>query len=76
MSDFQYFGTDTADADGKFDFLTHRPGSYESLVPKHTFHFGVRADEDDTKELLVTHGSTSRMIHLSLSEHRDATVGW
>lgn len=23
MSDFQYFGTDTTDADGKFDFLTY-----------------------------------------------------
>ena len=53
LSDFQYFGTDTTDADGKFDFLTYRPGSYESRPQAH-FHFSVWADEDDTEELLVT----------------------
>ena len=53
LSDFQYFGTDTTDADGKFDFLTYRPGSYEDRPQAH-FHFSVWADEDDTEELLVT----------------------
>jgi hypothetical protein len=53
LSDFQYFGTDTTDADGKFDFLTYRPGSYEGRPQAH-FHFSVWADEDDTEELLVT----------------------
>jgi len=46
MSDFQYFGTDTTDTNGKFDFLTYRPGAYSNR-PVH-FHFMVWVEDTQT----------------------------
>ena len=43
IPDFQYFGTDATDNDGKFDFLTYRPGAYSNR-PLH-FHFMVWVDD-------------------------------
>ena len=37
VSDFRYFGTDTTDADGKFDFLTYRVTEVDSSLG-----FGLR----------------------------------
>ena len=55
LSDFQYFGTDATDSDGRFDFLTYRPGAYANR-PRH-FHFVVwvnDAESGEDSEALVT----------------------
>ncbi|KAL3816692.1 hypothetical protein ACHAXA_009131 [Cyclostephanos tholiformis] len=40
VSKFQYFGTDATDSDGRFQFLTYRPGKYP-MRPYSHFHFMV-----------------------------------
>ena len=55
LSDFQYFGTDATDSDGRFDFLTYRPGAYADH-PYH-FHFVAwvnDAESGEDSEALVT----------------------
>mmetsp|Transcript_38963 Transcript_38963/g.83151 ORF Transcript_38963/g.83151 Transcript_38963/m.83151 type:complete len:227 (+) Transcript_38963:130-810(+) len=44
VSQFQYFGTDTTDSYGSFDFLTYRPGIYTQRPYSH-FHFMVWLDD-------------------------------
>jgi protocatechuate 3,4-dioxygenase beta subunit len=49
VSDFQYFGTDATDSDGRFHFLTYRPGLYPSRPYSH-FHFMVWLNDVDSGE--------------------------
>jgi len=44
VSKFQYFGTDTTDANGNFEFITYRPGIYSARPFSH-FHFMVWLEE-------------------------------
>jgi protocatechuate 3,4-dioxygenase beta subunit len=58
VSDFQYFGTDDTDSDGRFQFLTYRPGVYPNRPYSH-FHFmvwlnDVNSDGGEYEEALVT----------------------
>ncbi|KAL7428663.1 hypothetical protein ACHAXH_001335 [Discostella pseudostelligera] len=46
VSNFQYYGTDSTDQNGHFEFLTYRPGIY-TMRPYSHFHFMVWLDEDD-----------------------------
>jgi hypothetical protein len=46
VSDFQYFGTDDTDSDGRFQFLTYRPGVYPNRPYSH-FHFMVWLNDVD-----------------------------
>ena len=50
---FQYFGTDSTDSNGNFEFLTYRPGIYPNRPYSH-FHFKVWLDGEDPSPALVT----------------------
>lgn len=65
MSDFQYFGTDTTDANGKFDFLTYRPGAYSSRPVVH-YHFMVWVE--DTQTLVTQFYFTDDPLSTSVPE--------
>jgi protocatechuate 3,4-dioxygenase beta subunit len=52
MSNFQYFGTDTTESNGNFDFLTYRPAVYADR-PAH-FHLMVWVEDDKDTPALVT----------------------
>jgi hypothetical protein len=52
MSNFQYFGTDTTESDGNFDFLTYRPVAYANR-PAH-FHLKVWVEDNKDTPALVT----------------------
>lgn len=78
ISDFQYFGTDSTDSNGNFDFLTYRPGIYPNRPYAH-FHFMVWLEGepmvgDDTGEyttlpnLVVTQFYFKDNVHPSFPE--------
>ncbi|KAL3772940.1 hypothetical protein ACHAW5_009631 [Stephanodiscus triporus] len=46
VSNFQYFGTDATDFDGRFEFLTYRPSPYPFRPYSH-FHFMVWLNDVD-----------------------------
>jgi hypothetical protein len=52
MSNFQYFGTDTTESKGNFDFLTYRPAVYANR-PAH-FHLMVWLEDNKDTPALVT----------------------
>jgi hypothetical protein len=52
MSNFQYFGTDTTERNGNFDFLTYRPVVYADR-PAH-FHLMVWVEDNKDTPALVT----------------------
>jgi protocatechuate 3,4-dioxygenase beta subunit len=52
MSNFQYFGTDTTESNGNFDFLTYRPAAYADR-PAH-FHLMVWVEDNKDTPALVT----------------------
>ena len=84
LSDFQYFGTDATDSDGRFDFLTYRPGAYADR-PYH-FHFVVwvnHAESGEDSEALVTQfyfredplaATVSEALQLDLVEEVDSDL--
>lgn len=91
VSDFQYFGTDSTDANGNFDFLTYRPGVYPNRPYSH-FHFDVWLEvpvlgddgEYTTRPDLVTqfyfkgysHASFPEVLQLDVTEVDASAYGF
>jgi protocatechuate 3,4-dioxygenase beta subunit len=65
QSNFQYFGTATSDTDGKFDFITYRPGIYPSRPITH-IHYKVFLEGQEllTSQFYFADEGNSQFSHM------------